>query len=78
MARRPTCPPSCLADVMWLHGQYSGLHGRAEEAGITRELVSAVFQVHSPLSRPSRVPRERRFLIAGRMRAVVFEGMKMP
>ena len=64
-------PPSCLADVMWTHGQHSGLHGRAEEAGITRELVSAVFQVHSPLSRPSRVARERRFLIAGRSDALL-------
>jgi pimeloyl-ACP methyl ester carboxylesterase len=59
-------PASCLTDVMWLHGQHSGLHSRAAEAGITRELMQAVFRVHSPLARPLRVPRERRFLIAGK------------
>lgn len=64
-------PASCLTDVMWMHGQHSGLHGRAEQAGITRELMEAVFRVHSPLARPMRVPRERRFLIAGKADALL-------
>jgi len=51
---------------MWRHGEDSPARRRAANAGITEELLAEVFSVHAPLTRPTRVPHGRRFVIAGR------------
>lgn len=59
-------PAVSMASLMWRHGEDSPVRKRAANAGITEDLLSEVFSVHAPLTRPSRVPRERRFVIAGK------------
>jgi pimeloyl-ACP methyl ester carboxylesterase len=59
-------PAVSMADLMWRHGETSGLRQRAEAAGVNRELLGAAFAVHAPLERPVATPRERLMIVAGR------------
>lgn len=59
-------PAVSMASLFWRHGEDSPVRKRAANAGITEDLLADVFSVHAPLTRPARVPIERRFVIAGK------------
>ena len=59
-------PAVSMARLMWRHGETSPVRRRAAKAGITEELLTDAFAVHTPTSRPVRLPRERLAVIAGR------------
>lgn len=59
-------PAVSMAKLMWRHGENSPARIRAAKAGITEDLLVDAFAVHAPTTRPSRVPRERLAVIAGR------------
>jgi pimeloyl-ACP methyl ester carboxylesterase len=61
----PMIPAVSMSELMWRHGDKSRARRRAVEAGVTQDLLDAVFRVHAPLARPPLVPHDRRFLIAG-------------
>jgi predicted alpha/beta hydrolase family esterase len=58
-------PAVSMSRLYWSHGEQSAVRARAEKAGITEDLLADAFEVHAPTTRPSRVPRDRRFVIAG-------------
>ncbi|MGE0550112.1 MAG: alpha/beta fold hydrolase [Kofleriaceae bacterium] len=59
-------PAVSMAHLMWRHGAHNPARARAVKAGITEDLLADAFAVHAPTTRPSRVPRERLAVIAGR------------
>ncbi len=59
-------PAVSMAHLMWNHGETSPQRVRAAKAGITVDLLADAFAVHTPTTRPARLPRERLFVIAGR------------
>jgi pimeloyl-ACP methyl ester carboxylesterase len=59
-------PAVSMAPLMWQLGKASSERGRAIRAGITEDLLADVLAVHTPTTRPARLPRERLFVIAGR------------
>lgn len=59
-------PAVSMAKLMWRHGETSPVRRRAAKAGITEDLLVDAFAVHTPTTRPARLPRERLFVIAGR------------
>ncbi len=59
-------PAVSMARLFWRHGESNPMRRRALKAGITEELLADAFAVHSPLARPPRIERNRRFVIAGR------------
>jgi pimeloyl-ACP methyl ester carboxylesterase len=59
-------PAVSMASLMWRHGEASPARRRAVTAGITEDLLAAAFAVHAPTTRPCAIPRDRRFIIAGR------------
>jgi pimeloyl-ACP methyl ester carboxylesterase len=59
-------PAVSMARLMWRHGEQNPTRKRAANAGITEELLAETFAVHSPLTRPARLPAERLAVIAGR------------
>jgi pimeloyl-ACP methyl ester carboxylesterase len=61
----PMIPVSQLADLMWETGKGTRARALAVEAGVTRELLSDAFAVHTPLRRPPLVPKEGRLIVAG-------------
>ena len=59
-------PAVSFARLYWSHGEDSPARRRAESAGISEDLLADAFAVHAPMTRPSRVPAERLYVIAGR------------
>lgn len=59
-------PAVSFGQLMWRLGEDSPQRRRAIKAGITEDLLVDAFAVHSPLTRPSRVPVDNLFVIAGR------------
>jgi pimeloyl-ACP methyl ester carboxylesterase len=59
-------PAVSFGRLMWRHGEHSPAHARAVKAGITEDLLVEAFAVHAPTTRPPRIARDRRFVIAGR------------
>jgi len=59
-------PAVSMGRLMWRHGEDSPERARAVKAGITEDLLVDTFAVHTPTTRPARLPRERLFVIAGR------------
>lgn len=59
-------PAVSMARLMWRHGETSPVRRRAAKAGITEDLLADAFAVHTPTTRPPRVPRDRLYVIAGR------------
>lgn len=59
-------PAVSMATLMWRLGENSPTRVRAVKAGITEDLLVDAFAVHAPTTRPSRVPRDRLSVIAGR------------
>jgi len=62
----PMIPAVSMSGLMWRHGAGSPARRTAERAGVSRDLLDGVFAVHSPLTRPVALPRERLLIIAGR------------
>lgn len=62
----PIIPAVSMSGLMWRHGGNSPQRREAEKLGISQDLLDGVFEVHSPLSRPVRLPAERLLIIAGR------------
>jgi pimeloyl-ACP methyl ester carboxylesterase len=62
----PWIPAVDMADLMWRHGEDSPARRRAARAGVDAELLREVFAVHMPTGRPTRLPRERRMIVAGK------------
>lgn len=59
-------PAVSFAKLMWGHGEGSLAQKRAADAGISEDLLVDAYAVHSPLTRPVRVPRDRLYVIAGK------------
>ena len=59
-------PAVSMARLMWRHGEQSPTRARAAKAGITEDLLVDAFAVHTPTTRPSRVPRSHLAVIAGK------------
>jgi pimeloyl-ACP methyl ester carboxylesterase len=59
-------PAVSLGRLMWRHGEHSPERVRALRAGLTEDLLVDAFRVHTPTTRPARLSRDRRFVIAGR------------
>jgi pimeloyl-ACP methyl ester carboxylesterase len=65
-------PAVSMARLMWRHGETSPMRRRAQQAGITEDLLADAFAVHAPTTRPARLPRERLYVIAGRGDRITF------
>jgi pimeloyl-ACP methyl ester carboxylesterase len=61
----PMIPVTSLSGVMWGEGADRPGAKRAEAAGITREALDAVFEIHAPLVRRALIPTGRQLIIAG-------------
>jgi len=59
-------PAVSFSRLMWSHGESSPVRRRATNAGITEDLLTDAFAVHSPTTRPARLPKDRLYVIAGR------------
>jgi pimeloyl-ACP methyl ester carboxylesterase len=59
-------PAVSFARLMWRHGDGTSAQKRAANAGITEDMLVDTFKVHSPTTRPVRVPRDRLYVIAGK------------
>ncbi len=59
-------PAVSMARVMWRLGEHTAERQRAERDGITEDLLADAFAVHTPTTRPPRIPAEARFVIAGK------------
>ena len=59
-------PAVSMASLMWRHGEQTAARQRADRAGITEDLLADAFAVHTPTTRPPRVPVAARFVIAGK------------
>jgi pimeloyl-ACP methyl ester carboxylesterase len=59
-------PAVSMARLMWRHGEDSPVRRAAARAGVTEDLLADVFAVHTPTTRPARLPRARLAVIAGR------------
>lgn len=59
-------PAVSFARLMWRHGETSPTRARAAKAGITEDLLVDAFAVHTPTTRPARVPRTHLAVVAGR------------
>ena len=59
-------PAVSMARLMWRHGEHSRERLRATREGVTEDMLVDAFAVHTPTTRPARVPRDRLFVIAGR------------
>lgn len=62
----PIIPAVSMSALMWRHGAGSPARRRAARVGVTQELLDDAFAIHSPLSRPLAVARERCLIVAGR------------
>jgi pimeloyl-ACP methyl ester carboxylesterase len=60
----PMAPPVCFGDLAWRFFQRS--RGGEEAPGFSLEQLRLAFRVHSPLTYPLALPRERAFIVAGR------------
>jgi len=59
-------PAVSMSRLMWRHGETNPTRRKAAAAGITEDLLADAFEVHAPLSRPVRLPKQRLAVIAGR------------
>jgi pimeloyl-ACP methyl ester carboxylesterase len=60
----PMVPPVCMGDLAWRFTAQS--RHRADTAALSRDEMRAAYRVHSPLTYPRQVERERILVIAGR------------
>lgn len=60
----PMVPPVCIGDLAWRF--FSASRTRGAASAYTLGELRAMYRLHSPLTYPLRVPRERALIIAGR------------
>lgn len=65
----PMVAPVCFGDLAWRF--YRASPRRSREAGVTLERLRDAYRVHSPLTHPPRIPRDRLLIVAGRGDRVV-------
>ncbi|MBP1685131.1 MAG: alpha/beta hydrolase [Deltaproteobacteria bacterium] len=61
----PMVPPACMGDIAWRFFCRSR-HYRAEESPISCEQLRAIYRIHSPLTYPRRVDKDRILILAAR------------
>ena len=59
-------PAVSFARLMWRHGEGTTAQKKAANAGITEDMLGDAFAVHTPTTRPPRVPRDRLYVVAGK------------
>ena len=62
----PMVPPVCIGDLAWGFFERTRHHREGGEAALSHAELRRSFRVHSPLSHPLRMPRERVLIVAGR------------
>jgi hypothetical protein len=62
----PMVPPVCFGDLAWRFLAGSQDERPGHPPAMSRDELRGAFRVHSPLSHPLRVPRERVLIVAGR------------
>jgi len=62
----PMVPPVCIGDLAWRFFTNSRHYRNVEEAAFTQEELRAAYRVHSPLTFPLAVEKERVLILAGR------------
>jgi pimeloyl-ACP methyl ester carboxylesterase len=67
----PIVPPACFGDLAWRFFASSRPASDARATALTYEELRTAFRVHSPLTYPLRIPRERALIVAGRGDRVV-------
>jgi pimeloyl-ACP methyl ester carboxylesterase len=59
-------PAVSFARLMWRHGEGTSAQRKAASAGITEDMLAECFAVHSPTTRPVRLPSDRLYVVAGK------------
>lgn len=62
----PMVPPACIGDLAWRFFEQSRRKPAEMMPALSREELRGAYRVHSPLTYPLRVPRERVLIVAGR------------
>ncbi len=62
----PMVPPVCIGDLAWRFFTRSRRARRGQAPAYTRAELRAMYRVHSPLTFPLRLPKERVLIVAGR------------
>jgi pimeloyl-ACP methyl ester carboxylesterase len=67
----PMVPPVCMGDLAWRFFTQTRHYRRGGAAALSSDELRRSFRIHSPLTHPLRVPKERVLIIAGRGDRVV-------
>lgn len=62
----PMVPPVCMGDMAWRFYTRSRRFGPGKPPPFTREQLRAIYRVHSPLTYPLQIDKDRAFILAGR------------
>jgi dienelactone hydrolase len=62
----PMVPPVCIGDLAWRFVERSPRRRTGMAPAYSRDELRAMYRVHSPLTFPLRVPKERVLIVAGR------------
>ncbi len=62
----PMVPPACFGDLAWRFFSSSRTAREIDNATLSYEELRTAYRVHSPLTYPLRIPRERVMIVAGR------------
>ncbi|MEE9607342.1 MAG: hypothetical protein V3U03_06340 [Myxococcota bacterium] len=62
----PIAPPVCIGDLAWRFFTRTRHYRQGGEAALSQQELRRAFRVHSPLTHPLRVPRERVMIVAAR------------
>ncbi len=62
----PIAPPVCIGDIAWRFFTRTRHYREGGAAGVSREELRRAYHIHSPLTHPLRIPRERVMIVAGR------------
>jgi dienelactone hydrolase len=67
----PMVPPVCIGDLAWRFFTRTRHHREGGAVVLTLEELRRGFRIHSPLTHPLRIPKERVMIVAGRGDRVV-------
>jgi hypothetical protein len=62
----PIVPPVCIGDLAWRFFTRTSHHRRGGASALSQEELRRSFRIHSPLTHPLRISRERVMIVAGR------------
>jgi pimeloyl-ACP methyl ester carboxylesterase len=62
----PMVPPVCIGDLAWRFFVRTRHHREGGAAALSLEELRRGFRIHSPLTHPLRIPKERVMIVAGR------------